>query len=104
VLRKVGPPGMYLPARAVSTGTNKTSKEPVLINRLPPSLRHSSVAKRVQFYQVVCGGAHTAVIAYIKALKPTVASPWGIKTVILSWGYGRNGQLGHGKLHSITFL
>eukprot|EP01041_Mallomonas_annulata_P007352 gene7352-15007_t len=45
--------------------------------------------------EVACGGAHTLLLAST-AVTVTRANPWGVKTMVVSWGFGLNGQLGTG--------
>eukprot|EP01042_Synura_sphagnicola_P004559 gene4559-5793_t len=45
--------------------------------------------------QVVCGGAHTLAL-FSKSVEKTLANSLGVETLVSAWGYGGNGQLGHG--------
>ena len=60
------------------------------MTQLPPSL------EGYQIKQVACGGAHTLALFY-KPMNKSLANPWGLHSVVMAWGYGRNGQLGNGK-------
>ena len=73
----------------LGNNSNWSSFTPVPVNMWPPSLEGA------QFHSLACGGAHTLALASL-SLPKTKANPWGIQTVVLSWGYGCNGQLGTG--------
>ena len=74
----------------LGNGTNCNKCEPQPVNQWPPSI------EGYQIKQVACGGAHTLALFYKPVMK-SLANPWGLHTVIMAWGYGRNGQLGNGK-------
>eukprot|EP00981_Chlorochromonas_danica_P006916 scaffold1504_cov172-Ochromonas_danica.AAC.4 len=76
----------------LGNGTNKNLCTPVLVKTFPESLMQAEL----QFISVACGGAHTIALAYVVRAS-SLAFPFGIQSVILAWGYGANGQLGHGK-------
>lgn len=73
----------------LGNNSNWSSYTPVPVTMWPPSLEGA------QFHSLACGGAHTLALASL-SLPKTKANPWGIQTVVLSWGYGSNGQLGTG--------
>lgn len=72
----------------LGNGTNRNSAKPVLVTEWLPSLNG------VQIRQIACGGAHTVALAY-KKIKKSLVNPWGMKTFVITFGYGRNGQLGN---------
>ncbi len=73
----------------LGNATNVNKNLPVQVKKWPLS------AEGMQFQQIVCGGAHTVVLAY-KQVKKCLAYPFGVITAVYSWGFGRNGQLGTG--------
>jgi alpha-tubulin suppressor-like RCC1 family protein len=80
----------------LGNGTNRNMHTPVLVRKWPASLTGGVGPTDVlQFEKIVCGGAHTAVLAYRQVPKSLVF-PFGIQTFVLSWGFGTNGQLGTG--------
>eukprot|EP01040_Poterioochromonas_malhamensis_P005008 gene5008-5370_t len=73
----------------LGNATNVNKNLPVQVKKWPLS------AEGMQFQQIVCGGAHTVVLAY-KQVEKCLAYPFGVITAVYSWGFGRNGQLGTG--------
>lgn len=75
----------------LGNGKNRNYCSPVVVNKWPPS------AAGLMWKQVACGGAHTIVLGTRRAKKgKTLANPWGIISLIYSFGFGMNGQLGTG--------
>ena len=74
----------------LGNGTNTNRSLPGVVEPVGlPSLEAG------QYVQVACGGAHTLALGYTKVDK-TFSNPYGIRSFILAWGYGKNGQLGTG--------
>lgn len=73
----------------LGNGTNRNSSLPVLVRTFPPSVQDA------QIVALSCGGAHTLALLH-KRCPASLVYPNGIQSFVLSWGYGRNGQLGTG--------
>eukprot|EP01033_Poteriospumella_lacustris_P008235 gene8235-5936_t len=70
-------------------GTNRNSATPVLVKALPPSVAGAQVVA------VACGGAHTLALLH-QLVAPSLVAPGGVRSHVVAWGYGANGQLGTG--------
>lgn len=70
-------------------GTNRNSPLPVVVKVLPPSVAGA------QIVAVACGGAHTLALLH-KAVPKSLVYGKGIRSYVVAWGYGSNGQLGTG--------
>ena len=82
----------------LGNGKNRNYCSPVVVSNWPPS------AQGLMWKQVSCGGAHTMVLGTRKCKKgKTLANPWGVISLIYSFGFGMNGQLGTGYCYH-TFI
>jgi hypothetical protein len=73
----------------LGNGTNTNSCIPVTVTQWLPSM------DGLQVRQVACGGSHTLVLLE-KRVHVGLANPWGVQTLVASFGYGASGALGTG--------
>jgi alpha-tubulin suppressor-like RCC1 family protein len=74
----------------LGNGLNTNQCRPVSISDVPDSMYEFTVR------QIACGGAHTLLLLSHPAPR-TRANPWAIKTEVVGFGFGENGQLGTGR-------